>query len=577
MPMLIKWIAAMALVILLLNGCGGTTASNTKSTYLSGIGFYNQGKKSEIEGTNEADIFQEKTESTSGSKSLHTNEMPSSFFLLEPEPETWRAYNYYFHVRKRIYQNLPGIIPESEFDIPVVLNDKVRYFLSYFQYTRPDIFSEWLSRSGKYIPMMTVILESKGLPKDLVYLAMIESGFSVRARSHKGAVGPWQFINSTGRRYGLRIDSWVDERMDPEKSTRAAADYLQDLYVMFESWELAAAGYNTGENRIKSAIETYRVSDFWEISEYTLPEETKDYVPKLMAALIIARNPEKYGFTGIEYLEPEPFEKVSAPPQRSLKDISRITGVSYERLRELNASLIMGSTPPGNAYEINVPQGYGRVITANYDEIEASEKVEIKSRVTRHEVIRYKVRRGDTLSKIASRHGVGVSSLKKANGMRGTTVRIGQVLRIPGARGSAYVRDNNTNSTVKKGGSVKNVTKATTRYRVKKGDTIQKIANRFGVQVSSLMKVNNKSKPGNLRAGEFLTIPGSSAVALSSRRNKASQKSDIKNMVNYRVKNGDTLWKIASRYDVSVTQIKKWNNLKSSKLAAGEKLRIYAD
>ncbi|MGH7802621.1 MAG: LysM peptidoglycan-binding domain-containing protein [Thermodesulfobacteriota bacterium] len=574
--MFFKYLPVIVLATAFLYGCAGNHVYKSQSTYLTGFSFYDPQKKTELEGFAEGDFSYEEPGSTLSKQSTYAKEMPSDFFLLKPYTDTWKAYYYFFQVRKRFHENLPGIIPESEFDIPVVWNDKVQGFLVYFQNSGRDIFSEWLSRSGKYIPMMKAILESKGMPPDLVYLAMIESGFNVRARSRKGAVGPWQFIDSTARRYGLRIDSWVDERMDPEKSTRAAADYLQDLYIMFESWELAAAGYNAGENRIKSAIETYRVSDFWEISEYTLPEETKDYVPKLIAALIIARNLEKYGFTGIEYQEPEPFEKVSVPPQRSLRDMARIAAINHERLRDLNPSLIMSSTPPGFSYDLNVPLGFGAIVASKYDEISALEMVVLKTYKSNTNKY-YKVRRGDTLQKIASRYGVGVSALKKANRMKGSIIRIGQMIKIPGASGSAYVSEKGTKGVRNTSSSAKAISKSTTRYKVKKGDTLQKIANRYGVQVSTLMVANNKKTASNLKAGEILQIPQNGTVLLSSNGGKTSQKSDTKNVINYLVKNGDTLHKIASRYDVSVSQIKRWNNLKSTKLIAGAKIMIHAD
>lgn len=405
-----------------------------------------------------------------------------NFFILHPSSQVWKMYDDFFLLRKMIIEDLPHFVPETEYDIPVVLNSKVQRFINYFQTTGRDFFSNWLSRSGRYIPMMKRILEEKGLPADLVYLAMIESGFNVRAKSNKGAVGPWQFIKSTALRYGLRVDSWVDERMDPEKSTVAAANYLSDLYNMFQSWELAAAGYNAGEERVLEAIERYKVADFWEISEYALPRETRDYVPKLMAALIIAKNPEKYGFYGIDYQEPRSFERVKVPPQKSLKDIARVIGLNYSVLRDLNPSLMRGATPPYGDYEIKVPVGYAGIVASRYIELSKLPKFTI-ARGT----IKYRVKPGDSLSEIASRYRVSVSSIKRANGLRSSLIREGQVLKIP--------------------------------------------------------------------AG---TSGGTTAKAIS-----------------YRVRKGDTLWDIASRYDVSVSDIKRWNRLKSSKLIAGDELTIY--
>ena len=193
--------------------------------------------------------------------------------------------------------DLPDVdLPLS--DIPLALNSKVEYFLYYFQSSGKQSFSRWLSRSSRYLPMMKEILKREGMPEDLVYVAMIESGFQMHARSWANAVGPWQFVSDTGRRYSLRIDQWVDERKDPVKATTAAALYLKELYGMFNGdWYLAAAGYNAGENKILRAISMYNTSDFWEISRGSyLKRETKEYVPKLLAAAIIAKDPARFGF-----------------------------------------------------------------------------------------------------------------------------------------------------------------------------------------------------------------------------------------------------------------------------------------
>lgn len=511
--------------ILFLSGCATTVRES--NSYSNGISFYNMNDKSGLENN------QQKPAQTFSKNSPFAKET-SGFFLIEPDSQTWKAYYYFFHLRERSFEDLPGIVPESEHDIPIVLNDKVQSFLQYFQIGGHDLFSEWLSRSGKYIPMMKEILEAKAMPLDLVYLAMIESGFNVRARSKKGAVGPWQFIESTARRYGLRVDSWVDERMDPEKSTEAAANYLRDLYDMFESWELAAAGYNAGEDKVRSAIEKFKISDFWEISEYTLPEETRDYVPKLIAALIIAKNPGKYGFSEIQYQKPEPIEKAKVPAQRSLRDISRISDIRYERLSDLNPSLVKGFTPPGNDYEINVPLGYKSTIEARYDDISAA-PMRAVAKSGNGNSITYRVKRGDTLEKIASRYNANASTLKSTNGIRGSNVRIGQVVTISYS-GSHLDENNNENNTSR--------------------------------------KIATANSPGNLRVKKAIApLNNSSAKPLS----KSTQKSDTKNVVGYRVRKGDTIWNIATRYDVSVSNIKKWNNLKSTKLPAGDRLKIYVE
>ncbi|HSE83796.1 MAG TPA: LysM peptidoglycan-binding domain-containing protein [Thermodesulfobacteriota bacterium] len=538
-PMPFRYPIVIALVALAFSGCVTRTPSHVYSSpYTENKNVYDAYKEPRLYRPQKGPALKPEKEE------FYAEEVPYGLFFHEPSLETWKSYYYFLHLKSAMNE-FPRVIPETEYEIPVVFNGRVHHFLDYFQGRGRESFSIWLSRSGKYIPMMKVILEQWGMPTDLVYMAMIESGFNVKARSHMGAVGPWQFIYSTGKRYGLRIDSWVDERMDPEKSTIAAANYLSDLYEMFQSWELAAAGYNCGEERVQAAIDRYEVSDFWEISEYTLPKETKDYVPKFMAALIIAKNPEKYGFKGIEYQDSEPVERVQVLSQRSLGDIARVIGVSSSRLSEMNPSLITSSTPPGDPYEINVPLGYREVVVAKYDEISELKVVTAKVRTTTYSS--YRVRRGDTLGRIASRFGVSVSSLKRANGIRGSLIRTGQLLSIPGGTGRSYSR----------------VYSSSVKYRVRPGDTLGGIAARYGSSVSSI-KAANGIRGSVIRVGQLLTVP---------RRGSSYSGGDT---ISYRVKRGDTLWEIARRYRVSISDIKRWNNLRSSTLALGDRLTIYS-
>jgi len=267
----------------------------SESPLTSGIRLYGPGNEPGVTTPLGKDSLGRKFAIPYDKRGLFLRDKGSRFFLLEPNSQTWSAYYYFFYLRDGVYASYPKFDPKRK-ELPVVLNSRVQYYIGYFQTRGRKHFEKWLARSGKYIPMMADILNRKGLPPDLVYLAMIESGFNVRARSHAAAVGPWQFIKPTAKRYGLRVDNWVDERMNPEKSTIAAANYLGDLYDMFQSWELAAAGYNCGEHRVQAAIDEYNLYDYWSISEFTLPKETRDYVPKLMAALIISKNPKKVWF-----------------------------------------------------------------------------------------------------------------------------------------------------------------------------------------------------------------------------------------------------------------------------------------
>lgn len=476
---------------------------------------------------------------------ISSENIKSSFYFLNPYKEAWKALYYY----QLFFEGTPNIVPETENEIPIVLNGRVNHYLIYFQTKGRKHLSNWLSSSGKYIPMMSEILEQKGLPTDLVYLAMIESGFNVKARSHKAAVGPWQFIKPTAIRYNLRVDSWVDERMNPEKSTIAAANYLGDLYEIFQSWELAAAGYNCGEDRVQKAIDQHNVYDYWLLSEYTLPRETKNYVPKLMAALIIAKDPKKYGFSNIVYQKPDDYDKVEIPPQKSLKDIAKVIGSDPNTLTQLNPSLIRGATPPGTYTKIKVPKGYASVVKEKQNMIVALRNYNIPT------YIRYKVRKGDNLGKIAGKYRVSISSIKKKNGIKGSLIRIGQVLKIPKYSSSGSYQDETTTYSYAK-------SKSTINYRVKSGDTLSEIAERFGTS-SRHIKSQNNLRSSKIKIGQILKIPSDIKVSSNDK------------FISYNVKNGDSLWKIAKKYRVSVSDLKNWNNLSSSKLARGDNLRIY--
>lgn len=264
--------------------------------------------------------------------------------------------------------NIPGWDPSLEeelkkwdhqvkFDVPVQMNRQVRAYLVYFSTERKEIIRRYLSRSTRYLPMIKEIFQEYGLPEDLAYLAMIESGFNNTAYSHASACGMWQFIRGTGLRYGLSIDSYVDERRDPEKATRAAAKYLLDLYKQFGSWYLAAASYNCGEGRVQKELNQSTHKNFWELSaNECLPSETKNYVPQMIAATMIAKNPEKFGFKNVPYLPPLAWDRVSVNDPTSLRAAAAAVNVPAEELQALNPELTRGVTPPdGTSYTLNLP------------------------------------------------------------------------------------------------------------------------------------------------------------------------------------------------------------------------------
>jgi membrane-bound lytic murein transglycosylase D len=314
---------------------------------------------------------------------------------------------------------------EPNFDIPIVINGRVEQFIHYFQTRIRHKFVTWLARSEKYIPAMKSLLKEYGLPEDLVYMALIESGFDPYAYSRAKAVGQWQFIYLTGKRYGLRMNWWVDERRDPEKSTIAAAKYLKDLYEMFACWYLAAAGYNAGEYKIINAIKRYKTEDFWKLTQQRyLKRETKDYVPLMIAAALVAKDPEKYGFTDVEYQEPLRYEKVKVPELTALSHIAKACETALEEIKDLNPEIRRGVTPPNEIdYEIKIPFGKKDLFLENFEAIQPLERFQFKTHL---------VKKGETLKGIAKLYRVELEPLLEINYLTKTSaVSKGMTLLIP--------------------------------------------------------------------------------------------------------------------------------------------------
>ncbi|UCC73304.1 MAG: LysM peptidoglycan-binding domain-containing protein [Gemmatimonadota bacterium] len=370
-------------------------------------------------------------------------------------------------------------------DIPITMNDAVESWLEYFQRDGRENFEVYLQRAGRYEPMMRAILQDAGLPEDLVYMSLIESGFSPRAYSRARAVGLWQFIASTGRLYGLQISYWVDERRDPILATKAAAAHLKDLYTEFGSWYLAAAAYNGGANRVRRSVRRAGTDDFWTLARRRhLRRETRNYVPKLIAAALIAKQPAHYGFFNIETAVPMAYDVVQVPDATSLDVIANAAEVPVAQVMELNPQILRGVTPPGQRYSLRVPPGTGHRFALNYAGIPSSERVTW---------VQHVVRRGDTLSQIARLYGVSVSAIRAANpGVRARQLRIGQHLVIPRAgRLPRYT----SAPTVRRSTTPVRVTARPPggpyiTYRVQAGDSLWAIAKRYDVTARDLMVWN---------------------------------------------------------------------------------------
>lgn len=251
------------------------------------------------------------------------------------------------------------------FDLPVTYNKKVSNWIQYYQTRGQKWFREWLARSTKFMPLIQAELQQANLPLDLAYMVMIESGFSASAVSHADAVGPWQFIEPTGVRYGLRKNWWLDERRDLKKSTLAAIRYLKDLREEFGSWYLVAASYNMGEAGLRRQIKKYGTRDYWQLVKIgALPAETQEYVPKILAAMLIAKAPNLYGFRDLEKLAPLNYEVVSVPGGTNLDDIADYLGITRKALKDLNAELLLGYIPRQvDKHYIRVPKGALKMVS----------------------------------------------------------------------------------------------------------------------------------------------------------------------------------------------------------------------
>ena len=454
---------------------------------------------------------------------------------------------------------------EPLYDFPVVENDKVRYFIDYFTGRAHKTFKIWLERSGRYLPMMREIFAEAGLPRDLAYLAMVESGFNDKAYSWAHAVGPWQFIASTGRRYGLKNDWWHDERRDPEKATRAAARFLSDLYDDFDGdWYLAVPSYNAGPGKLRRAIKRYKTRDFWEIcrGKY-LKRETKNYLPKLLAVLIIAKQPEKYGFTDIDYQEPIAYETVPLPSSTDLEVVARLSGADYKLIKKLNPELKRWCTPPAaKDYMVRLPVGSQDEFSAKYAQLPKQQRANY---------VRHKIKSGDTLLALSKRYGVRVQDIKSLNSIRDArSLQIGTNLIVPlnpdsnGSTALAELKDDYKRSRLNS-------------YTVRSGDSLWKISRKFNVTEKQLRVWNRLGWSNTIRPGQRLIVSSKAAPAKKTVVKAASVKNSgpLKEVV-YNVRPGDTLWDIGREFAVETHQIRSWNNLAESHvLQPGERLTLH--
>lgn len=482
------------------------------------------------------------------------------------------------------YHPAVGKLPAS--DMPLVVNDRVIKWVNYFTAGKGrDSFSRYLQRSGKFLPMMRETLRRKGMPQDLVYLALIESGFRNDAKSHASAVGTWQFIRSTGMNYGLDIDSLIDERRDPEKAVAAAADYLRNLHGEFGDWYLAMAGYNAGEGRIRQAVNQCGSRNFWDITNArcVLRPETQDYVPKYIAATIIAKNPKQFGFTGIDYHAPLNYETVTVAGQADLDTVAEAAGVPAQSVRELNAALHAGVTPPGN-YAVKVPVGTAHKVERNLAKLAGQPRTVMAG---------YTVRRGDTLEQIARKNGVPAQRLMAINGLASRKVRRGMVLNVPRdhvLRAKVVGVDTTPAIARLTGGSEPLVRNARGYHssreplQVASAEPVRQSASyasdatpvdRSGV--AAIIGQDTRQQPTlSASTARRAVLPTAASVAAPDAAPMPTAADAVAEPLaqTHSVERGDSLGKISRMYGIAEADLRRWNNVGNQRVLVGQTMRL---
>jgi membrane-bound lytic murein transglycosylase D len=396
-------------------------------------------------------------------------------------------------------------------EIPLIMNADVEKEIRSFQTVERNFFERSCERAVYYLPIMTQQLRQAGLPEELAWLPLVESGFQVHALSKARALGPWQFIPSTGYKYGLNRDLYIDERMNVEKSTQAAIAYLTDLHGLFGDWLTALAAYNCGEGRVLKVISRQQINyldHFWDLYQQ-LPYETARYVPRFLATLHIVKNPKKFGINLPEpYAKPIAYETVKTQKSMKLFDIACQMGISADTLVMLNPELRHQITPD-RPYDLKIPQGLGQQYAQVADQIKESKPPAPPERERKTKVVKYKVKHGDSLASISKKFGVSSKTLLSANGLKSERqVITGKVLKIPvktREKGSAVASG-------KKGKSRKTAAAepVVIKHTVKKGETLTQIAKRYNTSTAEIRKMNSLS--GNqIKSGQVLKVKNPSA------------------------------------------------------------------
>ena len=491
-----------------------------------------------------------------------------------------------------------NLLPDTtSSDFPITVNKQVQVYLDLFQNQQRKSFGIWLSRSGKYLPLMQKELKEAGLPLDLAYLAMIESGYNQKAYSQAHASGLWQFIPGTGDEYNLKRNKYLDERRDAEKSTKAAVKFLSHLFDEFNDWHLAVAAYNAGGGKIRRGLERYNAEDFWSLAQHDyLAMETKRYVPKLIASIIIAKNPEKFGFTDIQFEPPLAYDTLEVGPGLSLDAVALISNCDKETIALLNQELSTNKTPLNQtSHRIKIPVGSQKLASKNLPRLH---------RVATTDYRTHTIAKRESLSQICDRYDINKTTLLKVNNLRSQKLIAGQRLRIPYQTIRYQLLPEDSSRAIAAGTQDNLIL-----HRIQKGETISQIADKYKVPADLIVSWNDLPNSHTIRTGQQLSLyidqktavqPAKAATAIASNSHKndnvivlAAQAKKVVNDITtttitadktkspkrtqngwYKVQDGDTLWTIAKELKLSPLQIKQWNNLQSNVIHAGKQLKI---
>jgi membrane-bound lytic murein transglycosylase D len=460
-------------------------------------------------------------------------------------------------------------IKSTHSDLPLMMTDQVAGYISYFSNRGRGTFERAFARSGRYHDMMVSILKQEGVPQDLIYLAQAESGFHPLAVSRVGARGIWQFMGSRARGYGLQHSMWVDDRQDPEKSTRAAAHHLKDLYAQFGDWYLAMAAYNSGPGTVQAAVRRTGYADFWELyRRNVLPKETRNYVPIILAMTIVSKNLSHYGFDDVSMDEPVPYDSLTINYPVDLRLVAECVDATPAQLQELNPSLLRTTTPKAGAFELHLPRG----TKDEYKTAIAAVPTDMRLWWRYH-----KVQPGDTLASLSRSYRVPAKSIAVANHLEGTELEAEAKVVIPIPVGKHPLSDTATYA------------RRITRYKVHKGDTVETVAENFGVPPLMIRRWNGLHNGDSLRGRKVLALhlpvtPSSETASTGSptsaaHARKAAQTASAKlpahkpptstgstdgtseqaTVLRHIVKPGETLYSIATAYKTTVAALKRNN------------------